>query len=190
MYRKIENDKAWRLISGGPIVMVSSVSSSGVPDVMSAAWNTAFNFDEPLVVLDTSHTTSENIRTTRHFAIAVPGADLLNPMLAAGTVHGRDVGDKFRSEHIAGFTSPHFALQIPTGCLAFIECNLRDEWYGLFAQTGILVGTAVHAAVLDELWDEEQESFVRGLRKTMHHVADKTLLTGGEEISIGHRPEA
>ena len=51
IYEKIPVKSANRLLCGGQIINVSSVSAEGIPDVMTAAWNCPFDSDEVLVVL-------------------------------------------------------------------------------------------------------------------------------------------
>ncbi len=39
MYRELPVSEAYHIQTGGPLIMIASVSKDGVPDVMTAAWN-------------------------------------------------------------------------------------------------------------------------------------------------------
>lgn len=52
MYRELPVEEAYHIQTGGPLIMIASVSEDGTADVMTAAWNAPFDTDQPLVVLD------------------------------------------------------------------------------------------------------------------------------------------
>ena len=62
MYKKLTPRAANRLTSGGQIVTVATTSKEGVADIMTAAWNTPYDSDQVLVVLDRSHDDEEHYR--------------------------------------------------------------------------------------------------------------------------------
>ncbi|MCR5084223.1 MAG: flavin reductase family protein [Succinivibrionaceae bacterium] len=186
-YTNVDTQSAWLLLSGGPLVMVASRSRDGIPNVMAAGWSSNFEFDSPYVALDTTHTTSANIRDTHEFVICVAGIELKDAMLYSGTVHGRDVGDKFKAGNIRGMASPRLGITIPAGCLAYLECTVLPKWRPLFAEEGLLIGHVEAAAAREGLWDEDAQSFGKGLMLAMHYVSEKTISVGGELISVGSR---
>ena len=71
MYRELPVEEAYHIQTGGPLIMIASVSEDGTADVMTAAWNAPFDTDQPLVVLDKSHTTSANILATGRYVICI-----------------------------------------------------------------------------------------------------------------------
>ena len=70
-YQNLDVAEAFRVFTGGATVTVASVSKEGVSDVMTAAWNCPFDSSEIIVVLSTTHTTTENIYNTEKFKLKV-----------------------------------------------------------------------------------------------------------------------
>ena len=112
MYKKINVRAANRLLCGGQIINISSVSSDGIHDVMTAAWNCPFDADQVLVVLDRGHTTTANILANGKFVISIPSEKDIEIINKVGSVHGRDVGDKFVWAGVKPDSSPVLNLQV------------------------------------------------------------------------------
>ena len=96
MYKKLPPGAANRLTCGGQMVTVATSSKEGVGDIMTAAWNTPYDSDQVLVVLDRGHTTTKNIIETGKFVVAIPHEGQIADINRVGSIHGRDSGDKFR----------------------------------------------------------------------------------------------
>lgn len=110
MYQELDVSKAYRLLGGGQLINISTISVDGVPDVMTAAWNTPFDIDKPLVVLDQGHTTTANILATGRYVISIPDEELIKTCIKVGSAHGRDTGDKFTFAGINPIVSKNFDL--------------------------------------------------------------------------------
>lgn len=177
MYKNIDNSLAYRVFSGGPLVCIFTKSSNGVPDGMTAAWSCPFDPDVLLLVLDKDHTTSENIRHTKKFVIALPSNEQNHIALALGSVHGRDVGNKLQVKNIQIEKSQKFGLNVMKDALAYFECELQDE--KLFSEKGICLSKVVNVYVKEELWNDKDECFNPGFKKTLHHVTGATFCSGG-----------
>ena len=93
-YKTLITRDVSRLVGGGQVVNVSTLSKDGVGDVMSAAWNTAYDSDMLLVVLDLGHTTTRNIRDTGKFVVSIPSIEQISEVYKVGSEHGRITGDK------------------------------------------------------------------------------------------------
>lgn len=176
MYKSIPERCAARVLSGGPIVTVSSQSSDGVADIMTAAWNCPFDSNIVQVTLDLGHTTSENIKNTGKFVLGIPSKDQVEEIMKAGSVHGRDVGDKFDKLSIPYEFSEKLGLKVLRDQLAYIECELFD--FDIFAKSGICLGKAVSLYVQDKEWNDSEECFLDGAKHTLHHVKDNIFLCG------------
>ena len=177
-YSILKNDKFHCLMGGGQLINVSTVSSKGVPDVMTCAWNTVYDYDQPLVVLAKEHTTTRNILDTGRYVIALPGIDALDHAYKVGSDHGCNTGDKFS---FAGITPEHslkFGIPVIPNALGYIECEIL--MHDLFEQTGILIGRAVSVMVKAGLFDEVQELFNPGAAKIMHYVGGECVYTDGK----------
>lgn len=180
MYQSIDLSLCYRLMGGGQLINVSTLSDKGVPDVMTAAWNTLFNTDMPLVVLDQGHTTSANILATRKFVIALPDEAQVKTAVKVGSAHGRDVGDKFAWAGVNPELSATFKIPVIPGELAYIECTLEDE--DLFRKNGIAIGKAVSVSVRSDLWDAQEQNFKEGYRKLLHSVNEEFFYADGRFV--------
>ncbi|MGN0908304.1 MAG: flavin reductase family protein [Succinivibrio sp.] len=169
-----------RIVGGGQIVNVSTLSKEGVPDVMSAAWNTAFDSDKLLVVLDLGHTTTKNIIDTGRFVVSVPCLDQVKEVYKVGSAHGRDTGDKFKWAGIEGETSRTLRIPVIPGELAYIECELQEP--EVFKKTGIAIGKAVGVYAREDLWDAKTSSFGEGFRHMLHYINESSLYADGRIV--------
>lgn len=151
MYKNIDKTLSYRVFSGGPLVCIFTKSSKEVPDGMTAAWSCPFDPDVLLLVLDKEHTTSENIRHTKKFVVALPCEE-----------------------------QKKTALDVMSGALAYFECELQDE--KLFEEKGICLSKVVNVYVKDDCWDDKEECFNPGIKRTLHHVAGSTFCSGGELV--------
>ena len=156
MYRELPVSEAYHIQTGGPLIMIASVSKDGVPDVMTAAWN-----------------------APRYVICIVSDADTKSAF-AAGSCKGRDVGDKFAAKGIPSRTSPKLGMKVPDGCLAYIECELQESEKPMFEKYGILVGKAVGVEADEKYWPEGAGDFREGMKHEVHHVSGSVLIRGGE----------
>lgn len=177
MYLKIAPELAYRVMTGGPVINISTKSASGVSDVMTAAWNCPFDGGEMLAVLDRGHTTSANILATGKYVISIPSLEQKELVLKAGSKHGRDCGDKFEALGLPSEVSQEWGLKVIAGSMAYIECELCDR--DLFAATGILRGKVKNVYVQEEMWNKAAENFDPGCRHTLHHVSSAIFVSGG-----------
>ncbi len=177
-YKAIDLQQVFRLLGGGQTINISTISKDGVYDVMTAAWNTLYNMDEPLVVLDRNHTTSQNILDTHKYVIALPNKDLITNLKKVGSAHGKDVGDKFKWAGITPGFSEQFKIPFISGSIAYFECELSME--KIFDDTGILVGKCINAMVQEDLFDFEHNVFDPGMKQLLHSLDEERFLAGGE----------
>ena len=178
-YQKVDVSEAFRVYTGGGTVTVATTSEQGVSDIMTAAWNCPFDASEILVVLASTHTTTENILKTSKFVVAIPEASQKEQILNVGSVHGRDCGDKFAATGVPFELSEKLQIMVLPNCLAYFECELADK--ELLAKTGICMGHVINLYVREGLWNEEEHSFAKGAKLSLHHVTEDKFLTGGAE---------
>lgn len=181
---KISNEFAYRVMTGGPIIMVASKSKEGINDVMTCAWNCPFAYDEMLVVLDLGHTTTQNILDTKNLTICIAPVSMANTMLAVGNVHARDCGDKFIATNTKSLNNFANGIVVPAGCMAYMECALINET--MLKETGICHVKVHNTFVEEQYWDKEQNHFAEGMKHSAHHVCEATLISGGDVTSY-HR---
>ncbi len=178
-YQNLDVAEAFRVFTGGATVTVASVSKEGVSDVMTAAWNCPFDSSEIIVVLSTTHTTTENIYNTGKYVVAIPSCEQKNDILKVGALHGRECGDKFSATGVPFELSEKFKLKVIPNCLAYFECELVDK--DLLEKKGICLGRVVNLYVKEGLWNQSEHNFSNGAKLSLHHVTEDKFLSGGTE---------
>lgn len=182
MYKKLSTRTANRLLCGGQIINISSVSPDGVSDVMTAAWNCPYDADQVLIVLDRGHTTTANILDNGKFVISIPSEDDIRTINKVGSAHGRDVGDKFVWAGIESDKSQVLGLKVIPNALAYIECELING--DVLDKTGVCLGKAVNIYVKDGLWDDEGSHFGEGMKLTLSYVHEGLYRVNGREVKV------
>lgn len=180
MYTKIDVKNAYRVFTGGPLVTISTLSAEGTADIMTAAWSCPFDSDELLLVLSTEHTTSENIRNGSKIVVALPSKEQVNEALKAGSVHGRDVGDKFKAQSLESVESELFKIPSLKNALAYFEGECSD--LNLFKDKGICLLKVKNVYARTDMWNAAEENFNPGCFNTMHHVSSGIFASGADLI--------
>lgn len=178
MYTKIDIKNAYRVFTGGPVITISTKSPSGVADIMTAAWSCPFDGDELLLVLSTEHTTSENIRNGSKIVVAIPSKEQVSDALKVGSVHGRDVGDKFKSTGVASVESELYKMTTLKDALAYFEGECSD--LELFKDKGICLMKVANVYVRNDMWNQKNDNFVPGCFNTIHHVSGGAFASSGD----------
>jgi len=126
MRRKLTEFDARRLLSGAPVVLVTT-RWHGVPNVMPVAWNMPLSNDPPLVgiAVHPSRHTYDMLRFSEEFALNLPSRRLMNHVQYLGVVSGRDV-QKIEVTKLPTFKAQRVDAPLLEGCLAYIECSLED----------------------------------------------------------------
>ena len=176
MRRPVPETEARRLLSGGPVTLVTS-RYHGKDNVMPAAFVTPLSFEPPLVgvAINPAHHSYDMIRYSEQFALNIPGRRLLHHVQYLGSVSGRDV-DKFELTKLPTFKALRVDAPLIEGCVAYIECGLVDA-----LRTGdhmLLVGQVLAASAdaeaFDETWRLEDDD-----EKPLHHLgANRYALLG------------
>ena len=77
-----------------PVLMIGTYNEDGTPDVMNAAWGTVCDTDKIAVCLG-EHRTTENIRRTKVFTVALADASHAAEADFFAIASARRMGDKF-----------------------------------------------------------------------------------------------
>ena len=173
--------RSYSFLNGGPTVMITTRSADGVDDVMANAWNTLFEMGtapQVIVVFETTHTSYRNILETGEFGISVPGTALRGQLIASGSVHGRDVGDKFVHLGIGKLASRKIKAPLVEGALAHLECRLLER--DLFEKKGIALAEVLDARVEADYWNGDSIVTEGRPQKTMHSAGSTTWFARGE----------
>ncbi|QOL48652.1 flavin reductase family protein [Massilia litorea] len=174
-------DKAYRLLTHGPTVLVSG-HFEGVDNVMAAAWACALDFAPPklTVVLDKATRTRALIEASGRFVIQVPTAALLELTNRVGNRSLDQHPGKLREAGVALLRLGGDTLPFVAGCAAWLECRLVPEPH-IQATYDLFIGEVVAAwaderAFRDGHWQFENAG---PEWRSIHHVA------GGQYYAIG-----
>ena len=180
-------DKAYRLLTHGPTVLVSA-HHAGTDDVMAAAWACALDFSPPklTVVLDKATRTRELVEAGGAFLIQVPTAAQLRLTHAVGTRSLKDVPDKLARAGVELFRMDGHDLPFVAGCSAWLACRLVPEPRNQ-AVHDLFIGEVVAA------WADTR-AFAQGHWRfeaagpewrSLHHVAGGHFYAIGEALDVG-----
>ncbi|WP_421909470.1 flavin reductase family protein [Methanolacinia petrolearia] len=97
-----------------PVVLISTVSGSGVANV--APWGNVTPILRPL----------DNIREIGEFVINVPPASMIDEVMICSRLYPPDV-DEFAEAGLSKKSSSTVSAPGIAGCVAWIECKLKEE---------------------------------------------------------------
>jgi len=124
--REVDVFQANRLLSGGVVTLLSSRMERN-SNVMAASWIVPLSTNPPLLGISIipSTWTHRIVRETGEFILNIPDATMLKTVHACGTYTGREV-DKGRLFDITMESSRMVKPFRVTGCLGYVECEVRD----------------------------------------------------------------
>ena len=178
-------DKAYRLLTHGPTVLVSA-HHAGIDNVMAAAWACALDFAPPklTVVLDKSTRTRELIEASGQFVIQVPTAQLLQLTHEVGTRSRAVEPDKLDAIGVELLRLGASGMPYVAGCSAWLECRLvpephNQQVYDLF------IGEVTAAWADDRVFRNGHWEFENAGPewRSIHHVAGGHFYAIGEAIA-------
>ena len=79
-----------------PVVLIATYNEDGSVDVMNAAWVTAYDFTQIKLNISENHKTTENIRRTRCFSIALADLNHISEADFFGMISGKQDKNKFQ----------------------------------------------------------------------------------------------
>lgn len=175
----IAETDARRLLSGGPITLVTS-NWHGKNNVMPAAFVAPLSFDPPLVGVAISPTrhSYDMIRNSEQFALNIPSRRLLHHVQYLGSVSGNDV-DKFELTKLPTFKATRVEAPLIEGCVAYIECGVADTLrtgdHVLFV--GLVLAASAAAEAFDGTWRLEEDD-----EKPLHYLGVNRYALLGERM--------
>jgi len=152
MRKTLDELEARRLLTGGPVVLVTT-SWHAKANVMPVAYAMPLSFQPPLVgiAVHPSRHTHDMIRFSEEFAINVPSRSLIHHVQYLGSVSGKEL-DKFELTKLPTFKARKVEAPLIEGCVGYIECGLEDALR--IGDHTLFVGRVVAASVDDEAFDE------------------------------------
>ncbi|HNR12377.1 MAG TPA: flavin reductase family protein [Thermodesulfobacteriota bacterium] len=177
--RKIESlSEATRLINHGPCLIIS-VGDKTKDNLFTVAWNMPLRKDPPLVAIETGkgHYSYDFIARTGEFAMNVPPATIIKSVVAAGTITGAAVEDKFQKVGLTREAAEHIKAPLVAEAVANLECRVCQVVD--MGASALLIAQVVSARVSCGLFDENGWNFTNGLQ-FMHHL-------GGSHFAVSER---
>jgi Conserved protein/domain typically associated with flavoprotein oxygenases, DIM6/NTAB family len=179
-------EKAYRLITHGPTVLVSANDGQDT-DVMAAAWACALEFSpaKVTVVLDKSTKTRKIIENSGYFALQIPTLKQLEMVYSLGTLSLYNDPDKLEQSGVQLFKFADQEIPVVEGCAAWILCELISEPHNQQPMTCLLVRSLplmpMTRVFRDGHWfyHEVSEEW-----KSIHHVAGGHFYTIGEAVAV------
>ncbi len=165
--KQLRLGRAFTLLESGPVVFVTT-NDGKRNNVMTISWTMVVDFT-PIFAITTGpwNYSYAALRRFRECVISIPGADLIDRVVGAGTCSGADT-DKFEKFGLTPAKGRHVRAPLVRECLANIECRVVD----IVTQHNIVVleGLAAHVDA------------TRKERRTIHAVGDGTFIVDGRKI--------
>ncbi|MDR7047720.1 flavin reductase (DIM6/NTAB) family NADH-FMN oxidoreductase RutF [Duganella sp. 3397] len=179
-------EKAYRLLTHGPTVLVSS-RHNGVDNVMAAAWSCALDFAPPkvTVVIDKITATRALVEGSGMFVLQVPTVAQLQLTEQLGTTSLATEPHKLQRAQAELFHIDGHDLPFVAGCSAWLACRLvpephNQQTYDLFI--GEVVGAwSDTRAFKDGHWQFEHAD---PAWRSLHHVAGGHFYAIGEALTV------
>ena len=151
MRRSLDELDARRLLTGGPVTLVSS-SYKGAHNVFPVAYSMVLSIVPPLIgiAVHPSRYSADVIRKTDEFALNIPSRELLHHVQYLGSLSGAGF-DKLELTKLPTFRSRLLNTVLLEGCVGWIECSLED-----MIETGdhmLCIGRVVAVSADDEAFD-------------------------------------
>ncbi len=151
MVRRLCDDTdARRLLNPGPVAIVTT-HWRGIANAAPIAWVAPLSMEPPLVgcVIHPHRHTADMIRFSEEFAINIPGPGLLKQTHFLGTLTGLET-NKLEAAGLELFSGQRIDAPLIEGCLAWIECGLKDVIP--IGDHTLFVGRVVRVQALDEAY--------------------------------------
>ncbi|MPQ59132.1 flavin reductase family protein [Duganella sp. FT27W] len=179
-------EKAYRLLTHGPTVLVSS-RHDGVDNVMAAAWSCALDFAPPkvTVVIDKITASRALVEGSGMFVLQVPTVAQLQLTEQLGTTSLATEPHKLQRAQAKLFHLDGYDLPFVAGCSAWLACRLvpephNQQTYDLFI--GEVVGAwSDTRAFKDGHWQFEHAD---PAWRSLHHVAGGHFYAIGEALAV------
>jgi flavin reductase (DIM6/NTAB) family NADH-FMN oxidoreductase RutF len=152
--RNLDDLDARRLLSGGPVLLVTS-SYRGRHNAMPVAYAMVLSIVPPKIgiAVHPSRHSYDVIHKTDEFAINIPSRELLHHVQYLGSLSGADF-DKIELTKLPNFRARKLNTILLEGCVGWIECSLEDtiEIGDHFLFVGQVVAVQADDDAFDDHW--------------------------------------
>ncbi|MCK5228897.1 MAG: flavin reductase family protein [Desulfobulbaceae bacterium] len=177
-FKKIDLNQANRLINHGPTILVTAKHEKTI-NLMTAAWCMPVSKKPPMlaVAIGTSRFTHELIIKSGEFCVCVPGHDLAEQVMCAGTTSGRSGDNKFEKCGLTAITGEHVQAPLVSECLGALECKLDS--HPTAGDHSIIVGEVLAVWVKPDAFGAR---FQVESAPTLHHLGGREFCLPGKVI--------
>ncbi len=184
----VEVDNAHRLITPGPVLLVSAGTGSD-DNLFSVAWSMALRKAPPMVAIlsGKGHYSWNLMESTGEFGLNVPGADLAEAVIFCGRHSGREVPDKFAAAGLSRSPAREIKAPLVKEAVAHLECRICqvvDMGYSSLAMAQVVYAEAREVYFSGGSWD-----FSTGLR-LIHHLGGDRFSVSSEDLQVRQPPYA
>ncbi len=177
-YQKLANNKAYRLLNSGSIILLCTKDECGKNNITPIAWQCPLDYDpvtKVLLISDLNHKAFDNISKTKQYVICVPHVSQKELVLNLGSVSGKSC-DKIGTFDVEHLFSPLFQIAIPQDCIGYMECRLEE----MIPRDGVgIVIGEVMSCMVDEKAFHERLLSENEAGKTLHHLGSKVFIAPG-----------
>ncbi len=161
-------EQVYALLESGPVLLLST-AQHGKANLMTLSWQTPLEFMPPLVgcVVSAGDFSFKALRATRECVLNIPGAALLDAVVACGNCSGATT-DKFAHCGLSALPASRVEAPLVGECFANLECRVVDT--RLVNRYNFFVLEVVAA------WQRPDEAE----RRTLHHQGNGRFMLAGE----------
>ena len=156
----------------GQIVLVTSISREGIPNVAPKSWISILSSNPPIVGFscNVEHHTSRNILSTGEFVINIPGEDIVEKIWKTAEL-GQPDPKEIEKAGLTPAKSTKLSTPRIAECKAHLECSL--DWTKKYKQEIIIFGKVLLAAIDKQAMDKSLEERYKYL-KLLAYLDEKT----------------
>jgi len=180
MRRPVDLKVAYRMISSGPVVLVSSILG-GRAGITPIAWHMPISDDPPMIALEIykGHFINKAILATGDFVVNIPSSDMADVVRKLGSVSGRAC-DKFKKFDLIKEPSKKIKSPRLGGSICIMECRLRKD-ARLLKEYDMILGDVVYAEAEEKAFTDRWHPENSGPRP-MHHLGGKIFSVSAKKV--------
>jgi flavin reductase (DIM6/NTAB) family NADH-FMN oxidoreductase RutF len=169
---------AYRLLNPGSVVLVS-VGNDSTDNLFAVTWNMPVGKDPGMVAILSGkrHHSYPFIEESGEFGINIPCARTANAVLAAGSISGRDIDDKFAHCGLTRQSASSIAAPLVAEAIANLECRVSQIVD--LGKSSLVIGKIIDAVASVEHFQNNHWNFDNGL-ELIHHL-------GGDRFAVSNR---
>ncbi len=179
---RVPLEAATKLINHGPTTLLTGAARGRV-NLMAAAWVMPLSAEPPRLgaVISRGSFTRELVEESGELVVNVPTVAMAELTYRAGRGDGREV-DKVLEGGVVLVPGAHVGAPLVDGCIAWLECRMRNERAVREAYDLVIVDVvacwADDRVFVDQEWRFEHHPELR----TLHHISKGVFLAAGERI--------